>query len=160
LISLEVESKEPLFDVKVEIPKEFLRVKPGGNLLAQITIFNLVKTGLVNVSIDYTIKDIDGNIVFYTNDVLAIEKYASFIKTLKLPENIKYGDYALYIKVNYDKKTVSASTWFTVGIRPFIILEIILILLLIILIIKVSIVKKRLYSLSLKIAHFVRNFRD
>ena len=61
LIAIEVETKKPLFDVKVEIPSRFLYIMPGEELFAKVEIFNLGQIGSVDVAIDYIIKDREGN---------------------------------------------------------------------------------------------------
>jgi hypothetical protein len=70
--------------------------------------------GLVDVNLDYTIKDGEGNTITKEQETLAVETQISFIKNFKIPENIKQGNYMFYVKANYDGKVGSASNWFTI----------------------------------------------
>ncbi|RLG09652.1 hypothetical protein DRN73_09530 [Candidatus Pacearchaeota archaeon] len=122
LLSLEIESAEFLFDVKLQIPEEPKTYKPGENILAKIDFYNLRGIGQTDVNIEYIIKDEEGNIFFGEKQILIIGKKISLTKVFTLPENIPEGNYVFYIKVTYDSKTASASKWFVVE-KPFITLN-------------------------------------
>ncbi len=114
ILAIEVESLEPLFDVKVEIPKTPTIYQPGEDLTAIIDFFNLGKAREVDVNIEYEIKNEEDEIVFGEKQTLIIGKTVRLTKSFKLPENIEEGSYVFYIKISYDNKTASASKWFTV----------------------------------------------
>jgi len=114
ILAIEVESLEPLFDVKVEIPKTPTIYQPGEDLTAIIDFFNLGKAREVDVNIEYVIKNEEDEIVFGEKQTLIIGKTVRLTKSFKLPENIEEGSYVFYIKISYDNKTASASKWFTV----------------------------------------------
>jgi len=118
LIAIEVESKEALFDVKIDISKKFKYVMPGEEVLADIKLYNLKDTGKIDVNIDYMIKDENNSIIISGQETIAIELLASFTKIFQLPENTTYGDYVFYVKATYDGKIASASAWFIVGEKP------------------------------------------
>jgi len=115
LTALEVESKKPLFDVKIEIPKEFLIIEPGKDLLAAVTLFSMGKYGKVDVNVEYIIKNTDNKIIASEHETIAVETQASFIKRFKMPENAEKGDYFFYVKATYAGETSSASARFTIG---------------------------------------------
>lgn len=114
LVGVEVESQTPLFDVKTEIPKQSLNIMPGEEIFITIILYNIKNVGLVDVNLDYTIKDGEGNTITKEQETLAVETQISFIKNFKIPENIKQGNYMFYVKANYDGKVGSASNWFTI----------------------------------------------
>jgi len=118
LIALEVESEEPLFDVKVEIPENYLLIRSGENIQANIKLFELRRVGRVDVEIEYSIRDVQGNIIMSDRETIAVEKQADFVKSFKIPENVEEGDYTLYVRVIYDGKTAGASEFFQVGQLP------------------------------------------
>jgi len=111
---VEVESKDPLFDVSVEIPEKPAIFYPEDTLSAEITFYNLGKEGETEVDIDYLIKNPEGDIVFGEKQTLVIGKSLSFIKKIDIPSDIEAGDYLFYVRVTYDSKTASASKWFRV----------------------------------------------
>lgn len=116
-ITIEIESKEALFDVRLNIPEKYLKVYPGEELNSEIEIFNIVETGKVNVTIEYLIKDEQNREIISEEDTLMVENQISFVKIIKIPENIEPGRYVLYTRVIYNEKVASASAWFEVNRR-------------------------------------------
>jgi len=116
-ITIEIESKEALFDVRLNIPEKYLKVYPGEELNSEIEIFNIVETGRVNVTIEYLIKDEQNREIISEEDTLMVENQISFVKIIKIPENIEPGRYVLYTRVIYNEKVASASAWFSVKKR-------------------------------------------
>ena len=116
-ITIEIESREALFDVRLNIPEKYLKVYPGEELNSEIEIFNIVETGKVNVTIEYLIKDEQNREIISEEDTLMVENQISFVKIIKIPENIEPGRYILYTRVIYNEKVASASAWFEVNRR-------------------------------------------
>jgi len=115
-IAIEIESSEPLFDIKLEIPRQFKRVLPGENVVAEIELYNLGDLERVDVNMDYIIKEEGtGKVILFEQDSLAVETQISFIKSFEIPEDTKYGNYIFYTRVNYNEKVASASDRFKVG---------------------------------------------
>jgi uncharacterized membrane protein len=127
LTVIEVESKKALFDVKVNIPDEFLYIKPGEEGYAKINIFNVGKTKMVDVIVDYIIKDEEGNNIISEQEVIAVETRTSFLKKFRIPENVKSGKYVFYVKVTYNGEVTSSSTWFNISKKQFFSLKTILV---------------------------------
>lgn len=115
LVMMEIESKSPLFDIKMRIPNKYQYVLPGEEISAQIELYNLGHTDRLDVFLDYIIKDSDGNEVIQEHDSMAIETSANFVKNIQLPKDLAYGKYVFYVRVNYDDKIASASAWFNVN---------------------------------------------
>ncbi|HLD97807.1 MAG TPA: hypothetical protein VI815_00615 [Candidatus Nanoarchaeia archaeon] len=113
-LAIQVNSKKSLFDVKIEIPKKFISVEPGDEVLATIKIFNLGEISKVDAKINYFIKDSEGRIIVSDEETIAVETQASFVKELKLPEDINLGDYIFEIETTYNNEIAGASTWFSV----------------------------------------------
>ena len=132
LIVVEVESKGKLFDVKLEIPKKFSTVKPGEDLIAKIELYNLGGTKKADVLISYIIKDENNKIILSEEESVAVETRANLLKTFEIPENMNYGKYVLYVQVDYNGETASASELFNVGEYIFVKKETIFIIILII----------------------------
>jgi len=144
LIFIEVESKEVLFDVDVKIPRRFTYVLPGEIISARINLQNLKDEKKVDANISYIIKNDEGELVS-EQETLEIEGKEVFTKDFKIPEDAKFGRYALYVNLDYENKIASASDLFTIGKPPLINEENILYLTLIILMILILIIA---YSMS------------
>lgn len=139
LVVIEVESEEPLFDVKVEMLPEYKEVYPGGNVMAQLTIYNLGKIGRVDVDVEYGIKDLTGNVTVFEHETLAVETQVSIVKSLETPSTIEPDSYIFYAKVSYKDTIGPGSSMFKVIERPKIPLPLYLILIVILAIILVII---------------------
>ncbi len=111
---IEVESKGALFDLRVDIPDEYLNVNPGSNLLASIELFNLGEIKKADVEMEYIIEDDVGNKISTEKETVAVETKAGFVKRIKIPENIEEGKYILYVRLLYKGKVSSASGEFNI----------------------------------------------
>lgn len=115
LVAVEVESKGLLLDVRAEILDIYKRVSPGGEVLAEIRLFNLGGTDdKKDVLIEYIIKDYDNNSIATETESLAVQTQATFIKRISIPENAPLGLYVLYVRAIYDEKVASSSDNFEV----------------------------------------------
>ena len=114
LVVVEIESPEALFDVEIEIPRRYLEVFPGDEILGEITLYNLGELGKVDAVVEYIIKDENNKVVTTASDTIAVETRTSFIKSILIPKNVKYGRHLFYIRVTYDSKVASASVFFEV----------------------------------------------
>ncbi|MBX4196409.1 hypothetical protein KW805_02365 [Candidatus Pacearchaeota archaeon] len=119
LIIIDVQSKNPLFDIKTEILKSSLYVQPGDDVVGQITLYSLGSQGTVDVLVDYTILDNNGNEILVDHETLAVQTQTSFVKKFTLPAGISKGTYILNVKATYSGETASSSAWFFVGIKPW-----------------------------------------
>ena len=114
LVSIEVVSKESLFDVVLEIPKKYQSVLPGEEISFKVSLIRMIELDRKDVVINYTVKNENGDIVIFSEDTKAIETSMSFIKELKIPEETKHGKHVLYVQVIYEGKVASTSDWFNV----------------------------------------------
>ncbi|HUW43918.1 MAG TPA: hypothetical protein VMV95_03085 [Bacillota bacterium] len=128
LVSIEVESKEALFDVKVEIPKRFMYVMPGEDVLAGIKIFNVERGRPADAFVEYFIQDGYGNDVLHETEMVFVETQTTFIKSFKIPIDAKHGKYIFYVRTTYNENLASGSAWFNVGKIPSFTLHILLLI--------------------------------
>lgn len=131
-VLIEVESEKPLFDIDVEIPEKYKEVLPGGEILAQLTIYNIKRMGQVDVDVEYGLKDFSGNIIINEHETLAVEMQVSIVRNLDIPFETKPGNYVLYAIVKYDNTTGTGTDILRVvkkeiGIQITIILALVLI---------------------------------
>jgi len=117
---IEIESEKPIFDIEIEILEEFKEVAAGEKVFAKISLYNPKGTGLIDVSVDYTIIDIDGKVIIKEHETVAVETRTSFIKSFTIPDSAKSGDYILYAKVIYNGLVGGSSSLFSVVEKPYV----------------------------------------
>ena len=113
-VVVEIESEKVLFDAKIDIPSGYKEISAGEDLKAQITLLNVGPPRKVDVTTTYIIKDRLGNIVYESSETFAVEKQTSFVKSFKIPKNLKPGDYLAIIEVRYENSFAVSSELFKV----------------------------------------------
>jgi len=113
-VIFEVESKKILFDITLDIPSKYKEGYAGDDLLLQLTLFNLGEVGKVDVTVIYIIKDFEGNIISTSEDVIAVETQASFSRVIKLPSDIKPGDYVAIAHAKYGNSIGTSTNIFRI----------------------------------------------
>ena len=125
MVSIDVSSKSPLFDLKVRIFSSWisnllgytslLSITPDSNFLAEIILFNLGKFGRIDVNVDYTLVNQENNIIFAEQEVVAVETQTSFVREFKIPEGSAPGNYIFNVKISYfdgiKDNVQTSSTW-------------------------------------------------
>ena len=117
VIVLDIQSLESLFDVSLILEEKYATLSPGDDLIFRTNIFNIGETEKVNATIKYTIKDINGRIIFEEGEMDEIEKYLEKDGKIKLPRNIPEGVYILSVKVEYEGKIAITSANFQVYVK-------------------------------------------
>jgi len=100
-VILTVNSKKSLFDVILDIPPKYLELLPGEDLLLHLTLLNLGDFERADVSIEYIIKDFEGNAILSQEDVAAVETQITLTKMINIPSNIVPRDYVAIAYVKY-----------------------------------------------------------
>ena len=111
-VIFEVESLQVLFDLTLDVKPKFLL--PGEEVTASITLFNINSIGLVNVDIDYFIKDLNNNIILQDKEVISIDTQATFSKSFILPD-LEDGEYVFIVQASYQGSVGTTSESFQVG---------------------------------------------
>jgi len=110
LTTLNVQSKNTLFDMIVTIPeKEILN---GRTLMAQFNLLPVGEKG-VDVTIKYLIKDFQGRVFFENSETFYVDSEKSFIKEFDT-DNLVTGDYVLGAEMTYIGGVAVASTQFEI----------------------------------------------
>ncbi len=117
-VIIEVESIAPIFDIDVEVLPQYQKVFPGDEVIAEIKVFNLRGSGRVDISVDYSIWDIDGESIVEEHETVAVDTQTSLTRSIRLPTNSNPGSYIFYTKVAYDGTVGSASDIFEIIERP------------------------------------------
>ncbi len=114
-VFIEVESAEPLFDVRARIPLESRYILPGEILNINTEIFNLGTFGRIDTEVEYSIiNKATGETIIKEHESVAIETQASVIKEFFIPNEVEYGEYILYVRVVYNGKVASSTAEFEV----------------------------------------------
>lgn len=111
---IEVESAKPLFDVDVEVLPEYKVVAPGEEIIIEVSTFNVRGFGRVDVTLEYSIRDFNGNIVTKEEETVAIETQAKFVRELSVPSDLKLGTYIAAVKVTFEDSVGTSTDVFEV----------------------------------------------
>ncbi len=111
---LEIESAKPLFDVDVEIVPQYKSIFPGEEVLMDVSLFNVRGFGRVDVSLEYSIQDFEGNLIASEHETVAAETQAKFSRQLLIPSGVKPGTYVAAVKVIYEDSVGIGSDLFEV----------------------------------------------
>jgi hypothetical protein len=114
LTILEVESAKPLFDVDIEVLPQYKTILPGSDFFIESSIFNIRGFGRVDVFVEYTIKDFQGNVIAMEDETLAVETEVKFSRELSIPRDIAIGTYIVSVKVIYGDSVGMSSDVFEV----------------------------------------------
>lgn len=90
-----------LFDIVVDIPENYKRVRAGDELLTSISLINVGSGGRIDIFLDYWITDIAGNTVLSEKETVAVETQNNFVRTFDIPDDTEPGDYTFHAKLSY-----------------------------------------------------------
>lgn len=111
---VEVDSAEPLFDVDVDVLADSKKIFAGEEILLEVNLFNVRGFGRVDVGVEYSIKDLKGNLVATEHETLAVETQAKFTRALLVPSDLRPGTYVAFVKVTYADSVGTSSDLFEV----------------------------------------------
>ena len=103
-----------LFDIILTIPEKSRELTPGEDLLTSIELINFGDPGKTNISINYIITNSKGDIVLIEHEKRVVETQDSFLKTIDLPDKLKYGNYRLFAEMLYSNTSAVATGEFRV----------------------------------------------
>lgn len=105
--------------ISLEIPPDQQRIEPGQSLLLEVTLRvpngNLNQTS--NIDLEYSIRDLTGNLVSSKKESGSIAVKESVVTSLLIPTNTKPGVYRASVSVSYEGETYEASKTFEVSDR-------------------------------------------
>ncbi|MDP6548361.1 MAG: hypothetical protein QF917_05420, partial [Candidatus Woesearchaeota archaeon] len=114
---VEIESKNVLFDMNLNpISRDMkaLKILQGSSETMEIRLFNLQSIESFNVDMEYFVKDIIGNTIISEKDSVVVKTQASFFKTIKIPQNIKPGNYIFIAQASVRDSIGTTSYFFEV----------------------------------------------
>jgi hypothetical protein len=115
-VVLEVKSREPLFDIKVKIPKEFKSVIAGNDMNVLVDLLNVGLYGTaVDVDLVLYITNFDKLVLYESSkEVVAVKTNLSIDRTLHVPFETPKGTYIVLGEAKYGNITISTYDTFNV----------------------------------------------
>ena len=113
-VVVEIESRNVLFDMNLNPVARDRKVLQGSSTTFEIRVFNLQSIESFNIDMDFFVKDIDGNTIISERESVVVKTQASFFKTLKIPENLKTGNYVFVAQASLGNSIGTASYLFNV----------------------------------------------
>jgi len=117
LFSINVKSDKSLFDVYLTIPLALKQIKPGENFEAQIDLLQAGIKEKMDVTLNYLIKDFEGNVYIAESESIMVYDQKSVTREF-VSENLDVGDYVLGVEVIYPGGVAVASSHFLIK-EPF-----------------------------------------
>ncbi|MEK6840776.1 MAG: hypothetical protein AABX79_02375 [Nanoarchaeota archaeon] len=101
--------------VSLDIPPDQEKVDPGENLLLEVNIRKPIDgDSLSIINLEYSIKDLEGNMISSKKEIGAIAIKESEVTSLLVPTGTKPGVYVASVTVGYGGNTYVASKTFEV----------------------------------------------
>lgn len=97
--SIAVHAAQP-FNIEIDLPGSYQNVNPGTDVWFTIKLLNLDNLQRVDVTLNYDIRDSNGNSIIHNSKTVAIETQASFVADLTVPDNTAPGEYSVNVDVN------------------------------------------------------------
>ena len=113
-VIIEIESKNVLFDMNLNPVARDRSISQGESTTFEIRVFNLQSIESYNVGMEFLVKDTNGNTIVSEEESVVVQTQASFFKTLKIPENLKTGNYVFVAQASLGKSVGTASYLFEV----------------------------------------------
>ncbi len=120
-VIIEVNERETLFDLQIEIPEAYKIVLPGKKILTTIKMINLGFTGNpVDVDLSLSIRDLDNNLIStLSKEVIAVDRSLSIIRELNIPGDINEETYLIVGELKYGDITASSYDTFEIKEKKF-----------------------------------------
>jgi len=96
-------------EVSLSIPDKYQKVQAGERLFFEVQLKNIENAGRHDISLDYILKKNDV-IITSRRELKAVETQASFLASIKVPEETISGIYDIEVKIN--DEFVSQSSFF------------------------------------------------
>jgi hypothetical protein len=89
--------KSGAFNLEVDIPSTYSTIERGSEIHFTTKVMNLRGENRIDISLKYEIVDKYERIIISKVETMAIETQASFVGSLKIPDDIDEGNYDLHV---------------------------------------------------------------
>ncbi len=112
--TINVRTKELLFDAMIVVPEKSKKIDPSGILETQVTLIPMGEDGdRVDVTLNYVIRDFDGNIYLIESETILVDSQKSFKKSFNT-NNLLSGNYLIALELVYPNGVAISSSHFSV----------------------------------------------
>ncbi len=101
----ELKEEDQLLNVNVK----FITITQDGKILLLTQLNNVGNKGKTEVTIDYSVKDAEGNLVAQDSDIAEFYLIGSLQKTIKPKQDLKQGKYIVEALIAYDVDKISSA---------------------------------------------------
>jgi len=105
------------FEVDVDIPDKYDRVRAGKIVFADIKILNVKDISSLNVTLYTALKDFYGNIYDSKQEVVFLTSSLDLVSNFTIPKDVKEGNYLFYARASSGEIVALDSDEFEVGVR-------------------------------------------
>lgn len=112
-VSLNIRSKLLLFDSNIIVLNANYLVRIGGNLKTRITLIPLGDEERLDVTLNYVIKDFEGNVYFTKSETLLVEKKVDLRRDFDLG-TLGLGKYIIGLELVYPNGIATSSAQFEI----------------------------------------------
>jgi len=92
-------------ELSVIVPEKYQRLQAGEMLQFEVELKNIPLAGRQDIQLDYYIKKND-IIISHRRELKAVETQASFLSSIKVPEETLPGIYDIEVKINEEKSSM------------------------------------------------------
>lgn len=93
-------------ELSVIVPEKYQRVQAGEMLQFEVELKNIKKAGRHDIQLDYYIKK-NEIIITHRRELKAVETQASFLSSIKVPEETLPGIYNIEVKINEEESAIA-----------------------------------------------------
>ena len=93
-------------ELSVFIPEKYQRVRAGEMLQFQVSLKNIQKAGRHDIQLDYFIEK-NEIVIAYRRELKAVETQASFLSSIKVPEETLPGIYDIVVEINEEENAIA-----------------------------------------------------
>ncbi len=105
------------FKVLVNVSDKYKTVRPGNVVKANITLENLKDAPQSNITLYYSVKDLDGKVYNYSEENVSLSNNLNLERALNVPAGSPSGTYLFYARATLGNFTTISSDTFNVGAR-------------------------------------------
>ena len=113
LVSVNVNTKELLFDVGIVIPGQLKSIIVGDKLESEITLIPMGEKPRLDVTLNYYIKDFNGRTFLTESETILVEEQKTFKKEF-MTQNLVDGDYILGMELIYPNGVATSTSHFQI----------------------------------------------
>jgi hypothetical protein len=113
-VSINVRSKELLFDAMIVVPESHKTIRPDEKLEAQVTLIPMGDNPRLDVTLNYLIKDFDGRIYSTESETILVDEEKSFKKEF-FTGNLITGNYVIALELIYPNGVATSSSHFEIS---------------------------------------------